>query len=169
MFRRFGSRVTVVEMGPRVVAREDEDVSLEIQDFLRGEGIELRLDAECITVQKDAEGLSVGLNCKAGPPREHGTHLLIAVGRVPETVDLGRVAAGITTEKRGYIEVDEVLEPPVDECGARRLQRQGAFTDTAKNDTRSSPQPALDVGGKHHDRLPATRSTPTRCSGGRHE
>src|SRR5919108_4020427 len=109
MFRRFGTQVTVVEMGPRVVVREDEDVSLEIQEFLRAEGIELRLDAQCITVRKEAEGLSVGLNCKSGADREHGTHLLLAVGRVPNTDDLGLDAAGITTDKRGNIEVDEAL------------------------------------------------------------
>ena len=74
MFRRFGSRVTVVEMGPRLVAREDEDVSLEIQRFLAEEGIQLRLHAECITVQKESDGLSVGLDCKDGrAPRARDT------------------------------------------------------------------------------------------------
>ena len=157
MFRRFGSRVTVVEMGPRVVAREDEDVSLEIQDFLRAEGIELRLGAQCISVQKEAEGLSVGLTCEEGAPREHGTHLLLAVGRVPNTDDLGLDAAGITTDKRGYIEVDESLRtsnPQVWALGD--CNGKGAFTHTAYNDYEIVADNLLsNAGRKHTDRLPA--------------
>ena len=156
MFRRFGSRVTVVEMGPRLVAREDEDVSLEIQDFLRAEGIELRLDAECISVQKEAEGLSVGLSCKEGAPREPGTHLLLAVGRVPNTDDLGLEAAGITTDKRGYIEVDEALRtanPHVWALGD--CNGKGAFTHTAYNDYEIVADNLLsNAGRKYTDRLP---------------
>jgi pyruvate/2-oxoglutarate dehydrogenase complex dihydrolipoamide dehydrogenase (E3) component len=156
MFRRFGSRVTVVEMGPRLVAREDEDVSLEIQDFLRAEGIELRLDAECISVQNGAVGLSVGLSCKEGAPREPGTHLLLAVGRVPNTDDLGLEAAGITTDKRGYIEVDEALgtsNPHVWALGD--CNGKGAFTHTAYNDYEIVADNLLsDAGRKYTDRLP---------------
>ena len=156
MFRRFGSRVTVVEMGPRVTAREDEDVSLEIQNFMRAEGIELRLAAECISVQKEAEGLSVGLNCQAGAPREHGTHLLLAVGRVPNTDDLGLDAAGITTDKRGYIEVDEALRtsnPQVWALGD--CNGKGAFTHTAYNDYEIVADNLLsNAGRKHTDRVP---------------
>lgn len=157
MFRRFGSRVTVVEMGPRVVAREDEDVSLEIQDFLRGEGIELRLDAKCISVKKEPEGLSIGLDCEAGVPRERGTHLLLAVGRVPNTDDLGLAAAGITTDQRGYIEVDEALRtsnPQVWALGD--CNGKGAFTHTAWNDYEIVGDNLLsNAGRKHTDRLPA--------------
>jgi pyruvate/2-oxoglutarate dehydrogenase complex dihydrolipoamide dehydrogenase (E3) component len=157
MFRRFGSRVTVVEMGPRLVAREDEDVSLEIQSFLREEGIELRLDAECITVRKEADGLSVGLNCNAGEPRERGSHLLLAVGRVPNTDDLGLEAAGITTDKRGYIEVDEALRtsnPQVWALGD--CNGKGAFTHTAYNDYEIVADNLLsNAGRKYTDRLPA--------------
>ena len=156
MFRRFGSRITVVEMGSRLVAREDEDVSLEIQDFLRAEGIELRLDAECITVQKEAEGLSVGLSCKTGAPREPGTHLLLAVGRVPNTDDLGLETAGITTDKRGYIEVDEALRtsnPHVWALGD--CNGKGAFTHTAYNDYEIVADNLLsNAGRKYTDRLP---------------
>jgi pyruvate/2-oxoglutarate dehydrogenase complex dihydrolipoamide dehydrogenase (E3) component len=156
MFRRFGSRITVVEMGPRLVAREDEDVSLEIQDFLREEDIELRLDAECISLQKEADGLSVGLNCKAGAPRERGTHLLLAVGRVPNTDDLGLDAAGITTDKRGYIEVDEALRtsnPNVWALGD--CNGKGAFTHTAYNDYEIVADNLLsNAGRKYTDRLP---------------
>ena len=157
MFRRFGSRVTVAEMGPRVVAREDEDISLEIQDFLRAEGIELRLDAKCISVQKESEGFSIGLDCEAGAPREHGTHLLLAVGRVPNTDDLGLEAAGITTDKRGYIEVDEALRtsnPQVWALGD--CNGKGAFTHTAWNDYEIVVDNLFsNAGRKYTDRLPA--------------
>jgi len=156
MFRRFGSRVTIVEMGPRLVAREDEDVSLEIQSFLRDEGIELRLHAKCISVQKEAKGLSVGLDCEEGSPREAGTHLLLAVGRVPNTDDLGLEAAGITTDKRGFIEVDEALRtsnPNVWALGD--CNGKGAFTHTAYNDYEIVADNLLsNAGRKHTDRLP---------------
>ena len=157
MFRRFGSRVTVVEMGPRIVAREDEDVSLEIQSFLRDEGIGLRLNAECISLRKEADGLSVGLNCNEGEPREHGSHVLLAVGRVPNTDDLGLDAAGISTDKRGYIGVDESLRtsnPQVWALGD--CNGKGAFTHTAYNDYEIVADNLLsNAGRKVSDRLPA--------------
>jgi len=157
MMRRFGSRVTVVEMGPRVVAREDEDVSLEIQRFLADEGIQLRLHAECISVQKESDGLSVGLDCKQGAPRERGTHVLLAVGRVPNTADLGLDVAGITTGKGGYIEVDEGLRtsnPQVWALGD--CNGKGAFTHTAYNDYEIVADNLLsNAGRKYTDRIPA--------------
>ena len=157
MFRRFGSRVTVVEMGPRLVAREDEDVSLEIQDFLRAEGIELRLAAKCISMQKEAEGLSVGVDCEVGAPRERGTHLLLAVGRVSNTGDLGLAEAGIKTDQRGYIDVDEALQtsnPKVWALGD--CNGKGAFTHTAYNDYEIVADNLLSNAGRRHtDRLPA--------------
>jgi pyruvate/2-oxoglutarate dehydrogenase complex dihydrolipoamide dehydrogenase (E3) component len=157
MFRRFGSRVTVVEMGPRLVAREDEEVSLEIQRFLAEEGIQLRLHAECITVRKEPDGVSVGLDCKDGRPREHGTHLLLAVGRVPNTDDLSLEAAGIKVDKRGYIEVDEALRtsnPKVWALGD--CNGKGAFTHTAYNDYEIVADNLLsNAGRKHTDRIAA--------------
>jgi len=157
VMRRFGSRVTVVEMGPRVVGREDEDVSLEIQRFLADEGIALRLHAQCISARKEPGGLSVGLDCKEGAPREHGTHLLLAVGRVPNTDDLGLDLAGITTDKRGYIEVDEGLRtsnPQVWALGD--CNGKGAFTHTAYNDYEIVADNLLtNAGRKHTDRIPA--------------
>ena len=156
MFRRFGSRVTVVEMSPRLVGREDEDVSLAIQDFLRAEGIELRLGAECLSVKKEADGVSVGVDCKEGAPRERGTHLLLAVGRVPNTDDLGLEAAGIRTDKRGYIEVDDGLRtsnPRVWALGD--CNGKGAFTHTAYNDYEIVADNLLsNAGRKHTDRIP---------------
>ena len=135
MYRRFGSRVTVVEMAPRLVGREDEDVSQAIREFLEAEGIDVRLDAECLTVKRDGAGIAVGLQCKEGEPKARGSHLLLAVGRVPNTDDLGLEAAGIKTDKRGYIEVDEGLctsNPHVWALGD--CNGKGAFTHTSYND-----------------------------------
>jgi pyruvate/2-oxoglutarate dehydrogenase complex dihydrolipoamide dehydrogenase (E3) component len=135
MYRRFGARVTVIEMGPRLVAREDEDVSRAIQEILEAEGISVRLNAECLSARKTGKGVSIGLECRKGAPRASGTHLLLAVGRVPNTDDLGLEAAGIRTDKRGYIEVDEALRttnPNVWALGD--CNGKGAFTHTAYND-----------------------------------
>jgi pyruvate/2-oxoglutarate dehydrogenase complex dihydrolipoamide dehydrogenase (E3) component len=156
MFRRFGSRVTVVEMGPRLVAREDEDVSTEIAAFLQDEGIQVRVKAECLSVQKEADGISVGLDCKEGAPREHGTHLLLAVGRVPNTDDLGLDAAGIKTDKRGYIEVDESLGTSNSRVWALGdCNGKGAFTHTAYNDYEIVADNLLsNAGRKYTDRVP---------------
>jgi pyruvate/2-oxoglutarate dehydrogenase complex dihydrolipoamide dehydrogenase (E3) component len=156
MFRRFGARVTVVEMGPRLIGREDEDVSAEIEAFFRDEGIAVRTNAECLSVQKEAGGVSVGLGCKEGEPRERGTHLLLAVGRVPNTDDLGLEAAGIKTDKRGYVEVDEGLRtsnPRVWALGD--CNGKGAFTHTAYNDYEIVADNLLSgAGRKHTDRVP---------------
>ncbi len=107
-------------------------------------------------MQKEAEGLSVGLSCKEGAPREHGTHLLLAVGRVPNTDDLGLDAAGIATDKRGYIEVDEALRtsnPQVWALGD--CNGKGAFTHTAYNDYEIVADNLLsNAGRKYTDRLP---------------
>jgi pyruvate/2-oxoglutarate dehydrogenase complex dihydrolipoamide dehydrogenase (E3) component len=156
MMRRFGSRVTVVEMGPRLVGREDDDVSLAIEDFLRAEGLELRLGAECLSVRKDADRLSIGLQCTEGAPRESGTHLLLAVGRVPNTDDLGLDRAHIKTDKHGYIEVDEALRtsnPHVWALGD--CNGKGAFTHTAYNDYEIVADNLLsNTSRKYTDRIP---------------
>jgi len=156
MLRRFGARVTIVEMGPRLIGREDEDVSSAIQDILRAEGIELRLNAECLSVRKEADGISLGLDCKAGAERERGSHLLLAVGRVPNTDELGLDAAGIDTDKRGYIEVDEALRtsnPHVWALGD--CNGKGAFTHTAYNDYEIVADNLLsNAGRKYTDRVP---------------
>jgi pyruvate/2-oxoglutarate dehydrogenase complex dihydrolipoamide dehydrogenase (E3) component len=156
MVRRFGSDVTVVEMGPRLVGREDEDVSLAIQDVLAAEGIRVRVGAQCLRVQKESTGLSVGLDCAGGAPSERGTHLLLAVGRVPNTDDLGLPAAGIETDARGYIAVDEALRtsnPRVWALGD--CNGKGAFTHTAYNDYEIVADNVLSgAGRKHTDRVP---------------
>jgi pyruvate/2-oxoglutarate dehydrogenase complex dihydrolipoamide dehydrogenase (E3) component len=156
MLRRFGARVTVVEMGPRLIGREDEDVSQAVKELLEAEGIEVRLNAECLSVRKEAEGLSIGVDCKDGAERERGSHLLLAVGRVPNTDDLGLDAAGIRTDKRGYIEVDEALRtsnPHVWALGD--CNGKGAFTHTAYNDYEIVADNLLsDAGRKYTDRVP---------------
>ena len=156
MFRRFGSRVTVVEMGPHLVGHEDPDVSQCIEDFLSAEGIALRLGAKCISLHARDQDLSVGLDCREGDPNEHGTHLLLAVGRVPNTDDLGLEAAGIAVDQRGYIQVNESLQtsnPHVWALGD--CNGKGAFTHTAYNDYEIVADNLLaNAGRKYTDRLP---------------
>jgi len=135
MMRRFGSRVSIVEMGPRLIAREDEDVSAEVQSFLEAEGIEVRVNAKCLSVQKAPAGVSVGVECTEGAPRVAGSHVLLAVGRVPNTDDLGLDKAGVKIDARGYVEVDAGLKtsnPRVLALG--HCNGKGAFTHTAYND-----------------------------------
>jgi pyruvate/2-oxoglutarate dehydrogenase complex dihydrolipoamide dehydrogenase (E3) component len=155
MLRRFGARVTVVEMGPRLIGREDEDVSQAVKEILEAEGIEVRLNAECLSAQKETDGLSIGMDCKEGAPRERGSHLLLAVGRVPNTDELGLDAAGIQTDKRGYIEVDEALRtsnPHVWALGD--CNGKGAFTHTAYNDYEIVADNLLsNAGRKYTDRV----------------
>jgi len=157
MLRRFGSRVTIVEMGPRLIAREDEDVSQAVKEFLEAEGIEVRLGAECLSAEKDGGGVAIGVDCKDGAPRARGSHLLLAVGRVPNTGDLGLAAAGIATDKRGYIEVDEALRtsnPNVWALGD--CNGKGAFTHTSYNDYEIVADNLLsNAGRKWTDRISA--------------
>jgi pyruvate/2-oxoglutarate dehydrogenase complex dihydrolipoamide dehydrogenase (E3) component len=136
MFRRFGSKVTVVEMGPRLIRREDEDVSAAIQEILEGEGIALRLNAKCIAFSKRGEEIVAHLDCAEGPREISGTHLLLAVGRRPNTEDLGLDKVGVEVDARGYITVDDQLRTSVPgiwamgDCNGR-----GAFTHTSFNDS----------------------------------
>jgi pyruvate/2-oxoglutarate dehydrogenase complex dihydrolipoamide dehydrogenase (E3) component len=135
MYRRFGSEVTVVERGPRLIHREDEDVSENIKTILEGEGIKIRLGAECIAFGKRGDKVAVQVDCSSGDKTVIGSHALLAVGRVPNTNDLGLEQAGIEVDKRGYIQVDDQLRTNVPgifalgDCNGR-----GAFTHTAYND-----------------------------------
>ena len=135
MYRRFGSRVTVVEMQDRVIARDDDDVSAAVQEILEDEGVQFRMKAECLAARVHAEGVAVQVSCEEGPEEEIGTHLLLAVGRVPNTDDLGLEETGIETDQNGYIKVDEHLrtsEPGVWAIGD--VNGRGAFTHTSYND-----------------------------------
>src|SRR6202521_3123475 len=135
MYRRFGSEVTVIEMAPRLIAREDADVSQSVTDILEREGIRVRVDARCIAVARDGADVMVNVDCAQGPNKVAGSHLLLAVGRRPNTDDLGLDRAGVAVDARGYIEVDDELRTNVPgiwalgDCNGR-----GAFTHTSYND-----------------------------------
>jgi pyruvate/2-oxoglutarate dehydrogenase complex dihydrolipoamide dehydrogenase (E3) component len=135
MYRRFGSEVTIVEMGPRLIQREDEDVSEAIGTILENEGIKIRLKAECIALEKRGDKVAVGVDCSNGDKTVLGSHVLLAVGRVPNTEDLGLENAGVVVDRRGYIQVDDQLRTNVPgiyalgDCNGR-----GAFTHTSYND-----------------------------------
>jgi len=135
MFRRFGSQVTVVEMGPRLIGREDPEISDTVREILEAEGITVRLNAECIRFIPCDEGVCVHVTCEAGAPEVTGSHVLLAVGRKPNTDDLGLEAAGIATDKRGYVLVDDQLRTSVSGVWAMGdCNGKGAFTHTAYND-----------------------------------
>ncbi|MCH7677179.1 FAD-containing oxidoreductase [candidate division KSB1 bacterium] len=135
MYRRFGSEVTIVEMGPRLIQRDDEDVSEAIKEILENEGVNFRLNAECISLKKQGDKVAVGVDCKEGPPGVIGSHVLLAVGRVPNTHDLGLDKAGIETDKRGYVVVDDQLRTNVEGVWALGdCHGKGAFTHTSYND-----------------------------------
>jgi pyruvate/2-oxoglutarate dehydrogenase complex dihydrolipoamide dehydrogenase (E3) component len=135
MFRRFGSRVTIVEKGSHLIGREDDDVSDAIKTILENEGIDVHLNATCIGVERDGAGVAIKLDCDRPDTRLTGSHLLLAVGRTPNTPDLGLDQAGIETDRRGYIKVDDQLRTSV--AGVYALgdcNGKGAFTHTAYND-----------------------------------
>ncbi len=135
IYRRFGSEVTIVEMGPRLIGREDEDVSQAVHEILEAEGIHIRLNAECISLAKGNNGVVVRMECSEDSKEVSGTHVLLAVGRIPNTSDLGLERAGVATDQRGYIIVDDQLQTNVPgiwalgDCNGR-----GAFTHTSYND-----------------------------------
>jgi pyruvate/2-oxoglutarate dehydrogenase complex dihydrolipoamide dehydrogenase (E3) component len=141
MYRRFGSKVTVVEKAPRLIAREDEDVSNATREILEAEGIQIRLNAECITARRQGDHVAVGLDCADSDREVVGSHLLLAVGRVPNTADLGLEKAGVEIDKSGYIKVDDQLRTNIaGDMGARRLQWQrGVYPYFPITITRSSP------------------------------
>jgi pyruvate/2-oxoglutarate dehydrogenase complex dihydrolipoamide dehydrogenase (E3) component len=135
MYRRFGSAVTVIEMQARLIAREDEDVSAAVAEILEHEGIDIRLNAKCLSVARHDQGISVSVDCTAGPPQVVGSHLLLAVGRRPNTDDLGLDKAGVIVDERGYIEVDDQLRTNVPGIWALGdCNGKDAFTHTSYND-----------------------------------
>ena len=155
-YRRFGARVTIVEKGPRLVSREDERVSDAIRDVLEAEGIAIRTHAECISFTGRPDGIDVHVDCTDGPPVLDASHVLMAIGRVPNTDDLGLQAAGIATDARGYIIVDDTLATSVPgvwalgDCNGR-----GAFTHTSYNDFEIVAENLLDgAARKVTDRTP---------------
>ncbi|HKN10145.1 MAG TPA: FAD-containing oxidoreductase [Pseudomonadota bacterium] len=135
VYRRFGSEVTVIELGPRLIAREDEDVSRAVAEFLKEEGIDVRVGSKVIGVEKQGNAIAVKVESAAKISQVVGSHLLVAIGRRPNTDDLGLDKAGIATDGRGYIQVDDQLRTGVPgiwamgDCNGR-----GAFTHTSWND-----------------------------------
>ena len=157
IFRRLGAAVTVVEKAPRLVSREDPDVSEAIREILEAEGIAVRCDAECIRFAPKGAGVEVGVNCQSGDPAVVGSHVLVAVGRRPNTDDLGLDAAGVVADARGFIAVDDELRTNVahifalGDCNGR-----GAFTHTAYNDYEIVAANLFDgASRKVTDRIPA--------------
>jgi pyruvate/2-oxoglutarate dehydrogenase complex dihydrolipoamide dehydrogenase (E3) component len=135
MFRRFGSEVTVIEMADRLISRDDRDTSAAVQEILEGEGVRFELGAECIAVKKDGKRIQVTSDCADEKRTSSGTHLLLAIGRVPNTADLGLDAAGVDTDAQGFITVDEELRTNVKGIWALgEVNRRGAFTHTSYND-----------------------------------
>ena len=137
MYRRFGSRVTVLEYGDRLIAREDRAVSREVQTILEREGIEFHFSVQQASVAAGAAGggVRVSFGADASAKVIEGSHLLAAVGRKPNTDDLGLDKAGIATDARGYIVVDDELRTSVPGIWALGdANGRGAFTHTSYND-----------------------------------
>ena len=135
MMRRFGAQVTVLERSARLLPREDEDVSDGIRAILEAEGVQFRLGAECMALAPKGDRIEVGAACGDAPPQLLASHVLLAVGRRPNTDGLGLDEAGIDTDARGYITVDDQCRTSaagvwaVGDCNGR-----GAFTHTSWND-----------------------------------
>ncbi len=157
MFRRFGSEVTIIEMGPRLVQREDPDISSAIQDVLTGEGINLRVNARCIRLSRRDDAIVAHVDCEDGAPAVEGTHVLLAVGRQANTNDLGLEAAGVARDERGYIVVNDRLETSVPGIWALGdCNGKGAFTHTSYNDFEIVAANLLDGATRGvSDRIPA--------------
>jgi pyruvate/2-oxoglutarate dehydrogenase complex dihydrolipoamide dehydrogenase (E3) component len=135
MYRRFGSRVTVVEMGDRLIGRDDDDVSEAVKEILENEGVDVRLEAKCIALAKRGDQVAVTASCEPGPEEIVGSHVLLAVGRRPNTDDLGLDKAGVETDGRGFIVVDDELRTNVPGIWAiGDANGRGAFTHTSYND-----------------------------------
>jgi len=156
MYRRFGSRVTVIERGDRIIPREDEDVSSGLLALLQAEGITFRLAATCLAMTPAPGGVTVSVNCAEGAPTITGSHVLVAVGRRPNTDDLGLDAAGVAVDGRGFVGVDDQCRTNVPgiwalgDCNGR-----GAFTHTAYNDFEIVAGNLLDADPRRiTDRLP---------------
>lgn len=157
MYRRFGAKVTVIEMGPRLIAREDEDVSAAVTGILEQEGIAIRVDARCQSARKQGNGVAISLDCADGGREVSGSHLLLAVGRRPNTDDLGLELAGVKTDERGHIAVDDRLRTNVPGIWALGdCNGKGAFTHTSYNDFEIVAANLLDDDPRGvSDRIPA--------------
>jgi len=135
IFKRFGSEVTIIEKDSRLIPHEDEDVCTEVRSILEREGVHIRVNAKCISLANHGEEVGVRVDCSDGAPEVRGSHVLLAVGRTPNTADLGLEKAGVTRDAHGYIVVDNQLRTNVTgiwalgDCNGR-----GGFTHTSYND-----------------------------------
>jgi pyruvate/2-oxoglutarate dehydrogenase complex dihydrolipoamide dehydrogenase (E3) component len=135
MFRRFGSEVTIIELGPRLIAHEDEDVSAAIKEIIEGEGVNVRLNAKCLGFAKRGEEIAAQVACAGVAQEIVGSHLLLGVGRRPNTDDLGLENTGVAMDSRGFIHVDDQLRTNVDGIWALGdVNGKGGFTHTSYND-----------------------------------
>ncbi len=135
MFRRFGAEVTIIEAAPRLFSQEDEDISAAIKEIVEAEGIRVHLEAKCTGVAKRGETIVAQLETKTGPGEVSGSHMLLAVGRKPNTDGLGLEAAGVARDTKGYIKVDDFLRTNVASIYALgECNGHGPFTHTAYND-----------------------------------
>lgn len=135
MFRRFGSKVTILESGEQLLKREDNDIAESISEILKNEKISIRLNAECISAKQTGEEIEVSINCSEGAPTVKGSHLLIATGRTPNTDALGLQDIGVAMDKKGYIKVNNELQTNLEHIWALGdCNGEGAFTHTAYND-----------------------------------
>ena len=157
IYRRFGSEVTVIEKGSRLIWHEDEDVSAAVKDILEAEGIRIRLDAECLGFAQRGSDIAISVDCESRTQEIVGSHILLAVGRRPNTDDLGLDAAGVETDKHGYIMVDDELRTTVPNIWALGdCNGKGAFTHTSYNDYEIVAANLLEEDCRRvSDRLPA--------------
>jgi pyruvate/2-oxoglutarate dehydrogenase complex dihydrolipoamide dehydrogenase (E3) component len=135
VYRRFGSEVTVIERAPHLIAREDEDVSRAVAEILKDENIDVRLNSKVVAVGKHGNDIAVSIENEGAESQIIGSHLLLAIGRRPNTDDLGLDKAGVASDSRGYIEVDDQLRANVPGIWALGdCNGKGAFTHTTWND-----------------------------------
>jgi pyruvate/2-oxoglutarate dehydrogenase complex dihydrolipoamide dehydrogenase (E3) component len=135
VFRRFGSEVTVIELAPHLISREDQDVSQAIADILRDESIDIRVNSKVVGVETRDTGIAVSIETAGTTSQVAGSHVLVAIGRRPNTDDLGLDRAGVATDSRGYIQVDDQLRTNVPGIWALGdCNGHGAFTHTSYND-----------------------------------
>jgi pyruvate/2-oxoglutarate dehydrogenase complex dihydrolipoamide dehydrogenase (E3) component len=157
IYRRFGSDVTVIELASRLIVREDEDVSLAVAEILAGEGIDIRVDTKVVGVARHGNGIAVDVIQDGIRSQIVGSHLLLAIGRRPNTDDLGLGEAGIAVDERGFITVDDELRTNVPHVWAMGdCNGRGAFTHTSYNDFEIIAANTLDGGGRRvSDRMTA--------------
>jgi pyruvate/2-oxoglutarate dehydrogenase complex dihydrolipoamide dehydrogenase (E3) component len=157
MYRRFGSKVTILQRDSRLVPKEDEDISEAIRGIVEKEGITVRTSATCISFEKRGDKIAAGVDCEENAEPAEGTHVLLAVGRKPNTEDLGLDRAGIEHDGNGYITIDDQLRTSVPGIWALGdCNGHGGFTHTSYNDYEIVAANLLDNDPRRvSDRIPA--------------